>query len=401
MSRVVGVLLVVLFIISALLLMLAISLPAVELYFFPVSSVTSAVGSPTELARPVQTALPIITAEPTAAPPTMAPPATAAPTVVVPIATVPSTAVAASSPKIQGLWRFITTADGLCTDWPLFIGGEFIGTGTQTICSSRSNFALDVPQGTRVTAANRFPPGGGIMAATDAGVCTQAFGEWQCQAYSDTFPYRGIHGIVPLGPDPVYMLEDAVVYHDRVYSLPALTGAADARPTWMAASGEIFAAGLPAPEIWVGTNHYGLVVISAETGESRRCTTEDGLPSNVIRDVLPEYCPKPCQYRNAWVATDAGVAHWDGAQWKAYTTADGLPSADVRGVTWGADGTTLWAATAKGAAYLDQGAWLAYTAADGLPEEDLTGASGYQGATVAFGTRGKGLLIFTAAGRQP
>ncbi len=333
--------------------------------------------------------------------PTMALPATASPTMVPPTATVTPTVATASSPKMQGTWRFITTADGLCTDWPLFIGGEFIGTGTQTFCSSRTNFALKVPQGTRVVAANRFPPGGGIMAATDDGICTQAFGAWECQTYSDTFPYRGIHGIVPLGPDPIFMLPDAVVYHDRVYSIPALTDAADALPTWMAASGEVFAAGLPAPEIWVGTNRYGLVVIRAETGESRRYTTENGLPSNAIRDVLPEYCPKPCRTRNVWVATDAGVAHWDGAQWKTYTTADGLPSPDVRGLTWGGDGTTLWAATAEGAAYLDGQVWLAFTAADGLPEEDLTGANFYQGATVAFGTRGKGLLIFDAAGRQP
>lgn len=155
---------------------------------------------------------------------------------------------------------------------------------------------------------------------------------------------------------------------------PSAAPAAAAAPTMEAPA---TAAATAAPATVAPTEAAPATAMPAETpgthpklqGTWRFVTTADGLPSDVIRDVLPEQCPRPCQTRNVWVATGNGVAHWDGVQWTAYTTADGLPSPDVRGVTWAADGTTLWAATAQGAAYFDEQAWQAYTRPTASPKK--------------------------------
>lgn len=307
-----------------------------------------------------------------------------------------STETPVSASQLQGVWHRYSTADGFCTDWPLFIGHSFIGTGTTTLCfyNGDGNWSFKVvPQGTRVTAANIFPPGGGWEVATDVGVCSYAFQEWGCQTQADGFPYEGIRALVPLSTEPVYMLKNAVVFNKSVYSLPEIVGAAGAIPTWIAVSGEFIGEGFLPPEIWIGTNEYGIVVIQPRTANIVRYTTNDGLPSNVIRDINTEHCPKYCDFRDVWVATDKGIAHWDGTNWVTYTTANGLPSNDVRGVSSG-QRNTVWVATASGAAYFDGNSWQIYTHDNGLPEGDLNGVL-LQRYEILFSTRGSGLLVFT------
>ncbi len=297
--------------------------------------------------------------------------------------------------QLHGEWRNITTADGLCTNTPLFIGSNFIGTGTTQMCYLGDNgwITVQVPQGTRVTAANRFPPGGGWEVATDNGHCDVPSGEWECQSVAAGFPYSNIKAIVPLVSQSVYMLTDSVVFSSTTYRISEIVGDAQARPTWISVSGGFFGSDFPTPEIWVGTNGSGVVVIQPATGNIRRYTTADGLPSNTIRDVeAAERCPKFCDFRDIWIATDGGVGHWDGTAWTAYTVANGLPSNDVRGVSPVQRGV-VWAATASGAAYFDGQAWRAFTRADGLPFDDLQGVTG-GGDSMWFNTLGHGLVTF-------
>jgi hypothetical protein len=75
----------------------------------------------------------------------------------------------------------------------------------------------------------------------------------------------------------------------------------------------------------------------------------------------------------------------------AYSTADGLPSNDIRGVA--AYRNTVWAATAGGAAYFDGQSWQAFTHENGLPEGDLNGVRINRG-EIWFSTRRSGLLVF-------
>lgn len=324
--------------------------------------------------------------------PTLTPLPTAAD--LTPLPTPYQTPTPGAAGQVQGVWQQLTTADGFCTDYPLFIGGFFIGTGTQQICymSGSEWTAVEVPQGTRAVAANQFPPGGGWEVATDEGHCLRAFGEWNCQTNAEGFPYADVRQIVPLGPRPVYRLPQSVVYQDQEYGLPVIIGAADAEATWLTVSGDTFGP-LP-PEIWVGTNGYGVVVIDVNTGTARRYTTADGLPSDTIRDVQAVACTKVCDFRDIWVATDRGVGHWNGERWAAYGVPHGLPSADVQGVV-SRQQHTVWAATTAGAAYFDGTTWQSFTQSTGLPDADLTGVIFVTPDTLAFGTQGNGLLLFS------
>jgi hypothetical protein len=295
--------------------------------------------------------------------------------------------------RMQGEWHRITTADGLCTDWPLFIGVWYIGTGTTTVCYSTESvdettwLTRTVPLGTRVTAVDKFPPGGGEMYATDAGVCWYDGVDWRCQTLAEGYPYDNIRRIAGIETEPVLMLTDAIVYNEQVYRIAELVGTGDAHPTWIATSawnqrlvpGELSFN----PEVWVGTNGYGIVLISLEAGTITRYTIADGLPSDVVRDIDVG--------ADIWVATGNGVGRWDGEHWTAYSTADGLPSNDVRGVAAYQD--TVWAATAGGAAYFDGQSWQAFTHDNGLPEGDLNGVL-CRGDEIWFSTRGSGLLVF-------
>ena len=188
------------------------------------------------------------------------------------------------------------------------------------------------------------------------------------------------------------MLTDSVVFSSTTYPISEIVGDAQARPTWISVSGEDFGGYSPTPEIWVGTNGHGVVVIQPGTGNIRRYTTADGLPSNTIRDVEAEHCPKFCDFRDVWIATNGGVGHWDGTSWTAYTVANGLPSDDVRGVAF-VQRNVVWAATAHGAAYFDGRTWQAFTSADGLPVEDLQGVI-WRNFNVWFNTLGQGLVTF-------
>jgi ligand-binding sensor domain-containing protein len=177
------------------------------------------------------------------------------------------------------------------------------------------------------------------------------------------------------------------VYNEQIYRIAELVGAKDAHPTWIAASawnqrlvsGELSFN----PEIWTGTNGYGIVLISPEAGTVTRYTTADGLPGDVVRDIDVG--------ADIWVATGDGVGRWDGEHWMAYSTADGLPSNDIRGVA--AYRNTVWAATAGGAAYFDGQSWQAFTHENGLPEGDLNGVRINRG-EIWFSTRRSGLLVF-------
>jgi hypothetical protein len=300
------------------------------------------------------------------------------------------------APQMRGEWRRITTADGLCTDWPVFIGVWYIGTGTTTVCYTTASFVDEitwitrtVPLGTRVTAVGKFPPGGGEMYATDAGVCGYDGVDWNCQTVTDGYPYQDIRRVAHINEVPVLMLTSAVVYLEQTYNIPEIVGVEDAHPTWLSVAEGGYNSN---SEIWAGTNGYGVVVIQPETGGITHHTTGNGLSGNAIRDIEVGATLRPYPERRVWVATDNGVGRWDGERWTAYTTVDGLPSNDVRGVAVGEAGT-VWAATADGVAYFDGQSWRAFTHTDGLPEGDINGVI-FEVGGVWFSTRGSGLLIF-------
>lgn len=314
------------------------------------------------------------------------------------------TSAPGSSSRTRGRWHRITTADGLCSDWPWLIGHLYLGTGTTTVCYPESmndrlpwsptNITWNtmvVPLGTRVTSMAKFAPGGGEEFVTDAGVCMRAFGVggWTCQTPDNGFPHSQVQKVISLNTEPVYVLTNAIAYQEQTYSISQIAGTQDAHTTWAAVLDEYGSN----PEIWVGTNKYGAVVIQPQTGKITHLTTADGLPGDEIRDVGIAKCPKgSCDIQDVWVATNNGVGHWNSEYWTTYTTADGLPSNDVRGVA-SQQKNTVWAATGGGAAWFDGRSWQAFTPESGLPEGDLDGVIAFAD-QAWFSTRGSGLLIF-------
>lgn len=287
---------------------------------------------------------------------------------------------------IPGQWYRITTAEGFCTDWPLLIGSGYIGAGDHTVCYSlAASSGLPWPALTtligRPLAASRCC---GFI--TEAGLCNDNGSELQCELSSGEIYAAAWHGSTP-----IYMRGTSVKYAQRTYDIARFTAGEDVRPIWLAVS-NVESLGA----IWVGTNGYGVIVIHLETGEMTQYTTANGLPGNVIRDITTVPVDHYGYTDVVWLATDQGLARWDGMQWATYTTSDGLPSNDMRGVSSNRH-HTIWAATAGGAAYFDGQTWHAFTPATGLPAGDLNGVQAQPGGEIWFSTRGAGLLVFVPA----
>jgi signal transduction histidine kinase/ligand-binding sensor domain-containing protein len=94
----------------------------------------------------------------------------------------------------------------------------------------------------------------------------------------------------------------------------------------------------------------------------RNWTTRDGLPHNRVRTVTRT------SDGFLWLATDAGVARFDGADCKVFGLRDGLPSPTVLALHEGTD-RTLWCGTLGGGLGLlrDGKVVRTYSTADGLP----------------------------------
>jgi len=103
-----------------------------------------------------------------------------------------------------------------------------------------------------------------------------------------------------------------------------------------------------------------------------------------------------------WVATtDAGIVHVDGALTTLHTTDDGLPSNDVRDVSVGPDGRA-WAVTVAGLAAQGGGYWLAVDASNSpLATNDLTSVAVDANGRVHVGTAASGLYSFDPSELEP
>lgn len=91
-----------------------------------------------------------------------------------------------------------------------------------------------------------------------------------------------------------------------------------------------------------------------------------------------------------WFATNQGLARFDGAEWRIFTTTDGLPSDNVQTIASGED--VLWAGTDKGLAYFQDGAWQTV-----LLDDVRAMSSGPDGALWFFNA--DGLFKFAPDGR--
>lgn len=118
-------------------------------------------------------------------------------------------------------------------------------------------------------------------------------------------------------------------------------------------------------------------------------TTADGLPSNVVNGVAID------AGQNIWLATDEGVAKFDGTAWTVYTMADGLIDNYVLCVAVDAD-NHIWVGTDVGVSTYSNGTWTNYTSADGLVYDMVSYICSDNSGGVWIGT-GEGLSHFTGS----
>ena len=92
----------------------------------------------------------------------------------------------------------------------------------------------------------------------------------------------------------------------------------------------------------------GLIKWNLSADEYTIFTTADGLPSNVLFDVIAD------KENNLWIASVYGVGYFDGSSWKRYGIEDGLPTNEINSLSIDQDGA-VWAATIEGIARFEHG----------------------------------------------
>lgn len=120
-------------------------------------------------------------------------------------------------------------------------------------------------------------------------------------------------------------------------------------------------------EIWVGTQHSGLVRLGYRNGivSARNYTQADGLAENSV------YAVYLAQDGTMWAGTlIGGVSELKDGRFTTYTTTSGLASNTVSSIRETPDGT-LWFGTSNGLSSLSNGHWTTYTDRDGLPSNNV------------------------------
>jgi ligand-binding sensor domain-containing protein len=104
--------------------------------------------------------------------------------------------------------------------------------------------------------------------------------------------------------------------------------------------------------VWVGTNQ-GLSSCNLNAQNWKSYTTKDGLPNDMIRDIVVDTTGA------VWVATPSGVARLDTDKWTTFDGSSGLDDANVQALT--VRGDSIWAATVGGTvARFNGSSWKTY-----------------------------------------
>lgn len=115
-------------------------------------------------------------------------------------------------------------------------------------------------------------------------------------------------------------------------------------------------------------------------------TTADGLPSNVLNDVIVDSKNRLC------VASTDGVGIFDGTSWTHYGKDSGLQSNEINSLSMDNDGG-LWASTKGGIAKFERGRFTAFTEERGPAGIDVNCILFDKGNNVWVGTADNGVYI--------
>ncbi|MBN8249063.1 MAG: hypothetical protein J0L84_16670, partial [Verrucomicrobia bacterium] len=149
----------------------------------------------------------------------------------------------------------------------------------------------------------------------------------------------------------------------------------------------------PDGSIWFGSWGQGLWRHDPRATGSRafrQWTTRDGLPDNVVWSMTFG------EGQDVWIATQRGVAHYDGQSFVNLTAADGLADPHVSVIQRDPDGI-LWFATEAGLSRYDPATVSTFTTADGLPSDAIRQAVSDPTGRLWFATSG-GLCFWDGKG---
>jgi len=134
----------------------------------------------------------------------------------------------------------------------------------------------------------------------------------------------------------------------------------------------------------------GLVKWNLSTKEYTIITTDDGLPSNILTDVIAD------GKNRLWVGSHEGLGMFDGTSWKIYGISHGLPSLEINDLAVDKSGK-LWTGTADGAASFE-GSRFKLLAEEGSPGRKIINCIYFdRGSNIWIGTDRSG-IYFTLDG---
>ena len=114
-----------------------------------------------------------------------------------------------------------------------------------------------------------------------------------------------------------------------------------------------------------GLTNVGVVAAESSPFVVRTWRVEDGLPHNSVNAIL--------QTRDGylWLATNDGLARFDGVQFTVFGLREGLPSLRVLTLLEDRAGA-LWIGTSQGLCRLRNGTFESWTTKDGLAGNEVT-----------------------------
>jgi ligand-binding sensor domain-containing protein len=125
----------------------------------------------------------------------------------------------------------------------------------------------------------------------------------------------------------------------------------------------------PDGAVWFGTYDGGA---SRFDGERWTGYSSGELAATLVWDIAVGPAPQGGTGGTMWFGTIMGASRFDGRAWTTYTTADGLPSNNVRAVAVAPDGAVWFGAAGGGATRFDGKTWTSYTIADGLAGDEVS-----------------------------
>ena len=139
--------------------------------------------------------------------------------------------------------------------------------------------------------------------------------------------------------------------------------------------------------LWLGTGfqwaaQVGKGVIQFDGAEFRGFTTADGLAGNIVQSILED------EEGHLWFGTDEGVSRYDGAEFVTFTTADGLAGNDVRCIIEDGEGHLWFGTWNNGVSRYDGAEFVTFTTADGLVGNDVWSILEDEKGYLWFGTDG-------------